>query len=303
MLIGRTGQVAWELQRSLAPLGALVVLDRLQLDLTDATAIRRVVRQIRPAVIVNAAAYTNVDGAEDDGVTAFAINASAPRVMAEEARDIGATLVHYSTDYVFDGKLARPYTELDLPAPINEYGRSKLAGEQAIRAIGCAHLILRTSWVYAARGRNFVRTILRLAAERDAVRVVDDQIGAPTWARFIAEATAAMLWRVQWDSVAREWVSRGEMVHLANDGATSWFGLAKRAIEMYAALSGRKLAAVEPIPSEGYPTRAARPRNSRLDLSRLIEGWGITAPPWQESLALCIEELVAQERAATTAAT
>lgn len=294
LLIGRTGQVAWELERSLGALGELTALDRAQLDLRDAEAIRSAIRSVRPELIVAAAAYTNVDGAEDDVETAFAINARAPEAMAREARQVGATLVHYSTDYVFDGSKAGAYAEDDPTAPLNAYGRSKLAGEQAIRASGAAHLILRTSWVYASRGKNFLRTILRLAGEREVLRVVDDQFGAPTWARFIAEATAAMLWRIRWDPSARARADRGEVVHLANGGVTTWFGFASRAIELHASRAGKKLASVEPIPASAYPTKAARPHNSRLDLARLEREWGIAAPAWEDSLALCVEELAAR---------
>lgn len=294
LLIGRTGQVAWELERCLGVLGTLTALDRTQLDLGDTAAVRSAIRNIGPELIVNAAAYTNVDGAEDDVETAFAINARAPEAMARAARDAGATLVHYSTDYVFDGRKAGPYVENDPTAPLNAYGRSKLAGEEAIRASGAAHLILRTSWVYAARGKNFLRTILRLAAEREVLRVVDDQYGAPTWARFIAEATAAMLWRIRFDDFARQCVERGETVHLANSGVTTWRGFASKVIAIYAARTGSKLAAVEPIPASAYPTKATRPHNSRLDLTRLEREWGIAAPAWDESLALCIEEFAAR---------
>lgn len=291
LLIGRTGQVAWELERTLGVLGDLTAVDRARLDLSDPDAIRRTIRCVRPEVIVNAAAYTHVDGAEDDAAAAFVINASAPDAMAQEARRLGATLIHYSTDYVFDGSKADAYVEDDPTAPLNAYGRSKLAGELAIRASGAAHLILRTSWVYASRGKNFLRTILRLAAERDVLRVVDDQFGAPTWARFIAEATAAMLWRIRFDASARARAERGEIVHLAGGGSTTWCGFASRAVELYAAGNGGKLASVEPIPASAYPTKAARPRNSRLDLDRLECEWGIAAPAWEESLALCIQEL------------
>lgn len=294
LLIGRTGQVGWELERSLGAVGELIAFERTRLDLCDPDAIRSAIRTIRPELIVSAAAYTNVDGAEEDIATAFATNAQAPETMAHEARNVGATLIHYSTDYVFDGSKADAYVEDDPTAPLNAYGRSKLAGEQAIRASGAAHLILRTSWVYASRGKNFLRTILRLAGEREVVRVVDDQFGAPTWARFIAEATAALLWRMRLDSSARVRVERGETVHLANGGSTTWFGFASRAIELHAARTGKKLAAIEPIPSWAYPTKAARPRNSRLDLRRLEQEWGVATQTWEDSLALCIEELAAR---------
>ncbi|RMF81743.1 MAG: dTDP-4-dehydrorhamnose reductase, partial [Nitrospirae bacterium] len=193
LLTGSRGQVGWELARALAPLGEVVALDHAALDLEDEGAVRRAVREARPRVVVNAAAYTAVDRAESEPERAMRINGEAPGWLAQEAAACGAALVHYSTDYVFDGRKPAPYVESDPPAPLNAYGRSKLAGERAVAAAGVPHLILRTSWVYAARGRNFPRTILRLARERDLLRVVDDQVGAPTWARWIAGATAACL--------------------------------------------------------------------------------------------------------------
>jgi dTDP-4-dehydrorhamnose reductase len=295
LLVGRTGQVGWELERSLSPLGELIAIDRARLDLSDPEAIRQTMRSVRPEWIVNAAAYTNVDGAEDDGATAFAINCGAPEAMAQEARRLGAALIHYSTDYVFDGSKPDPYVESDVTAPLNVYGRSKLAGEEAIRASGAGHLILRTSWVYASRGRNFLRTILRLAGEREVLRVVNDQFGAPTWARFIAEVTAAMLWRARFDASARERIERGETVHLANGGSTTWCGFARKAIALYAQRTGARLAAVEAIAASAYPTKAVRPRNSRLDLTRLTRDWTIAAPDWEDSLALCVDEIAVRQ--------
>jgi dTDP-4-dehydrorhamnose reductase len=297
LLIGRTGQVAWELQRSLGVLGDLVAVDRAQLDLADSDAVKRLIRSACPAVIVNAAAYTNVDGAEDDVATAFAINAHAPETMAREARTIGATLIHYSTDYVFDGSKADAYVEDDPTAPLNAYGRSKLAGEQAIRASGAAHLILRTSWVYASRGRNFLRTIMRLAAERPELRVVNDQHGAPTAARFIAQATALMIRAYQTDAAARERVRAGATVHLSSAGETTWYGFAQQARGLAIEMGLPFGAQIVPIGSDEYPTKARRPRNSRLNLDRLQREWGIVAQPWQSGLRLVMEELALAARA------
>src|SRR5688572_7979721 len=193
LLIGRSGQLGWELQRSLAPLGGLVALDRAGMDLADPDSIHRAIADARPEVIVNAAAYTAVDQAESEPDMAMQVNGIAPGIIAEEAARIGALMVHYSTDYVFDGAQDAPYREDDRTAPINVYGHTKLAGEEAVRAAGGAHLIFRTSWVYAARGSNFLLTMLRLARERSELRIVDDQVGAPTWARTVAEATAQVL--------------------------------------------------------------------------------------------------------------
>lgn len=294
LLVGRSGQVGWELERCLGVAGDLVALDRAELDLADLAAVRRTLHEIRPGLILNAAAFTDVEGAESDPAAAFAVNAAAVEALALAARDLDATLIHYSTDYVFDGTKSTPYTEDDAPAPRNVYGRSKLAGEAALQASGAAFLVLRTSWVYAARGRNFLRKILQLAAERERLQVVDDQVGAPTWARFVAEATATMLARLRLDPLARARVARGDVVNLANAGAASWRDFAAAAVALLAERTGARVPVVEGIPTSAYPARALRPLNSRLDLTRLERDWGITAPPWQQSLARCIDELAAQ---------
>jgi len=275
LLTGAAGQVGWELAPRLAALGEVVAPERGALDLADAGALRARVRAARPDVIVNAAAYTAVDRAESEPAAAFAVNAAAPGVLAEEAKRLGAILVHYSTDYVFDGQKAAPYVEDDPPRPLGVYGRSKLDGERAIRASGCRHLILRTSWVYAGRGRNFLLTMLRLAAERPELRVVDDQRGAPTWARDIAVATARLL------------ADPPEgLFHLTASGATTWYGFA------CAILQGAGLATpVRPIASSEYPTPARRPANSVLDSGRLRAAAGIVMPAWEEGLAGCLAEL------------
>lgn len=279
LLTGVNGQVGWELRRTLAPLGEVVALDRGKLDLADADAIRKSIRAIRPGIIVNAAAYTAVDQAETDIDLAMRVNGEAPGVMGEEAGRLGALLVHYSTDYVFDGGKDSPYTEDDAPAPINAYGRSKLAGEQALQASGCRHLIFRTSWVYGLHGRNFLRTILRLAEEREELRIVADQFGAPTWSRLIAEATALAL--------ARQRPAEG-IYHLANAGHTSWHGFAQAILALSQNLRTRE-PRLTAIPTRAYPLPAPRPHNSRLTCDRLVEEASIRLPDWQDALALCLD--------------
>jgi dTDP-4-dehydrorhamnose reductase len=286
LLLGRHGQVGWELERSLAPLGEVKAYDRAGLDLADAPRLAAAVRALQPEAIVNAAAYTAVDKAESEREAAFAVNAMGPRVLAEEARRIGALLVHYSTDYVFDGEKRTPYVEDDATHPLGVYGASKLAGEEAIRKAGCRHLILRTSWVYGPRGKNFMLTMLRLAKERPELRVVDDQIGAPTSSIEIARATARVL-----AHAARSPELSG-LFHLAAQGQTSWYGFAQ------AILARAGIATpIAAIPTEDYPTPARRPRNSRLDCSRLRETFGVTLAPWQDGLAEAIAEHARLSRA------
>lgn len=274
LLTGPTGQVGWELAPRLAALGEVVALDRSALELADAAAIRARVRDVRPDVIVNAAAYTAVDRAESEPDRAAAINGAAAGVLAEEAKRVGALLVHYSTDYVFDGTKAAPYTEDDAPNPLSVYGRTKLEGERAVQASGCRHLILRTSWVYAGRGHNFLLTMLRLGAERPELKVVDDQRGAPTWARDIAAATVRLLA-----------APPNGLFHLTAGGATTWYGFACEIM---------RLAGLPPvlhrIRSDEYKTPARRPANSILDNTRLRKAAGIVMPPWDESLAKCLAE-------------
>jgi dTDP-4-dehydrorhamnose reductase len=279
LLLGKKGQVGWELARALAPLGEVTALGRAELDLADVPRLIATVRALQPEVIVNAAAYTAVDKAESEQDAAFAVNATAPRVLAEEAKRSGALLVHFSTDYVFDGAKATPYVEEDPTNPLNVYGASKLAGERAIAAAGCRHLILRTSWVYGPRGANFMLSMLRLARERPQLRVVDDQVGAPTSSRAIADATAAVL--------VRAMASPGleGLYHLTASGETSWCGFARAIL----ARAGIEIPVV-PIPTEQYPTPARRPRNSRLDCARLRAAFGVTLAPWQESLAEAMRE-------------
>ena len=287
LLIGRSGQVGWELQRALASLGGLVALDRAGMDLADPDSIHRAIADARPEVIVNAAAYTAVDKAESEPDLAMRINGVAPGIIAEEAARIGALLVHYSTDYVFNGAKDAPYREDDPPAPLNVYGRTKLAGEEAVRAAGGPHLIFRTSWVYSSRGSNFLPTMLRLARERSELRIVSDQVGAPTWARGIAELTARALGAGP--GLARE---RSGVYHLTAGGTVSWFGFAQAIFEQASARSAEfKAPAVIPIRSSQFPTPARRPANSRLDTARLTAAFGLTPPSWQQMLGQCMSEV------------
>ena len=290
LLTGRHGQLGWELQRALAPLGGLVALDRAGMDLADPDSIHRAIADARPEVIVNAAAYTAVDKAESERELAMRINGIAPGIIADEAARIGALMVHYSTDYVFDGTKSGPYREDDPVAPLSVYGRTKLAGEEAVRAAGGPHLIFRTSWVYAARGSNFLLTMLRLARERRELKIVDDQIGAPTWARTIAELTARAL-GAGGAGPGRARDASG-VYHLAARGQVSWFGFAQAIFERAHALRGDFTApTLTPITSAEYPTPARRPANSRLDTAKLAAAFGLTAPAWEVMLEDCIQEL------------
>jgi len=274
LLTGPTGQVGWELAPRLAALGEVVALDRSALDLADAGAIRARVRDLRPDVIVNAAAYTAVDRAESEPDLAFAINGVAPGVLADEAKRLGALLVHYSTDYVFDGTKEGAYVEDDATNPLSVYGRSKLEGERAIQASGCRQVILRTSWVYSGRGHNFLLTMLRLGAERPELRVVGDQRGAPTWARDIAEATVQLL----------PGPPEG-LFHLTAAGATTWYDFACE-IMRQAGLTP----VIRRIRSAEYATAARRPANSILDNARL-RATGFVMPAWEASLRRCVGEI------------
>lgn len=282
LITGRHGQVSRELQLALGAEAELLVLGHEQLDLADGDAIRRQVRELKPDLLINAAAHTAVDQAESEPELAHAINASAPGVLAEEAATLGAPLIHYSTDYVFDGSKASPYVESDATGPLGVYGRSKLAGEQAIREVGGQHLILRTSWVYSLHGRNFLLIMQRLLQEREELRVVADQIGAPTWAGTIARATAELVrhWR---EGRAGAWGT----YHLTGQGETSWFGFAE-AIAAQLKAQGKPCARLLPIATSEYPTPAQRPANSRLDCSRLQHEWQIGLPDWHQALLECL---------------
>jgi len=293
LLTGVNGQLGRELQRTLAPLGQVVALTRAQLDLSQPDAIRRVVREHRPAIIVNPAAYTAVDKAETEPELAHAINAVAPGVLAEEAQKIGALLVHYSTDYVFDGSKSDPYSEDDRPNPQSVYGRSKLAGEDAVRASGCAHVILRTSWVYGVHGGNFVKTVLRLAKERSELRIVADQFGAPTWARRLALCSAEILRQYRENPGDAE---RHGLFHLTAAGRTNWHEYAEEIVRLArqydAALQDKELT-IRAIATHEYPVAAKRPANSVLATDKVRKAFGLELPTWQEDLAECVRLIFA----------
>lgn len=271
LLLGKNGQVGWELHRTLSPLGEIIATDRHDLDITDLSKVRETIQNLRPQVIVNATAYTAVDKAEDEPELAMLINGTAPRVLAEEAKKCGALLVHYSTDYVFDGTKKEPYTEEDTPNPLNVYGKTKLAGEQAIQNIDGNYLIFRTSWVYGERGHNFYLTIRRLAREKEEISVVDDQIGAPTWCRTIAENTAFILAQ----GVNREkgyhayFEARKGFYHMTAAGQTSWYEFASRIVETMPP-EGKKLQRIVPIKTKDYQYKVQRPLNSVLHNHKLF---------------------------------
>jgi dTDP-4-dehydrorhamnose reductase len=281
LLTGSTGQVGHELERSLQGLGEVVAVDRGRMDLANLDQVRDVIRDVRPQLIVNPAAYTAVDKAESEPELAHRINAEAPAVMAAEAKALGAALVHYSTDYVFPGSDPAARVETDAVGPLNVYGASKLAGEQAIAASGVPHLILRTSWVYGMRGRNFLLTMLKLARERDELRIVDDQHGAPTWSRTIADTTALILAQARAGGPSW-WDGNGGIYHLSSQGRTTWFGFTQAILEE----TGIECRLV-PITTDQYPLPAARPRFSALDTSRLQERF-VRLPHWREALRLCL---------------
>lgn len=292
LLTGKNGQVGFELQRALAPLGEVVAVDRSACDLADPDAIRALIAGLRPDVIVNPAAYTAVDRAESDETAAHAINAIAPGVIGEAARAIGAVVVHYSTDYVFDGTGEGAYRESDTPNPQSVYGRTKLAGEQALQASGADHLIFRTSWVFGAHGGNFAKTMLRLAGERDVLKVVADQYGAPTPAALLADATAQVLGRLRREG--RNGFPFG-LYHLVADGVTTWHAYAQ-AVVSAAAAAGKPLkiaaADIEAIPTSAYPVPAPRPANSRLNTDQFRQAFGLRLPPWEEGLAHVLQQLL-----------
>lgn len=289
LLTGVTGQVGRELKRALAPLGNLVALNRKDMDLSNPGQIREVIRQVKPNLIINAAAYTAVDKAEEEIELAKAINQTAPGIIAEEAEKIGAPLIHYSTDYVFDGQNGgSPYTEEDQPHPMSVYGKTKLEGERAIRKTGAPHLIFRTSWVYGTRGENFLLTIQRLAREKDVLRIVDDHFGAPTWCASIAESALGILQKLfvgenEVDISQFEKISG--VYHLSCQGKTSWYGFARAILEKTLTINVPK---VVPIPAIHYPAPAPRPENSLLSNAKVNKVFGIVMPHWEEALSLCL---------------
>ncbi|HXO37663.1 MAG TPA: dTDP-4-dehydrorhamnose reductase [Candidatus Acidoferrum sp.] len=299
VIVGCNGQLAWETDRQLQGLGRVIRVGRPEFDLLDIDGMRSEIRRIKPSILVNAAAYTAVDQAESEPEVAMKINSDAPAAMAEEAKRLGALFVSYSTDYVFDGKSASSYQETDSTAPLNAYGTSKLSGERAVAAVGGSYLIFRTSWVYGARGKNFLKTILKLAAERAELRIVEDQIGAPTWSRDLADATRKIIEQLATKS-SNEKISivdslgdRSGIYHMTAAGSVSWYGFATAIVEEMKkrSLPKGKLAEVIPIPSSQYPTPAARPHNSRLCNQKLRNVFGVSLPPWRESLATVMDEL------------
>lgn len=291
LLFGKNGQVGWELNRSLQPLGEVIALARDEADFSSPESLREIVHKIKPDVIVNAVAYTAVDKAETEEDLAATINSIAPGVLAEEALDINALLVHYSTDYVFDGTKQGPYVETDVPNTINAYGRTKLAGEVAIQATGCDYLILRTSWVYSSRGQNFMLSILKLAKERQELSIVADQTGAPTWARTIADVSGHVLQKAQ--TGRRSGKFKSGLYNLTASGQATWFDFAACIVDMARAGkndSGISVREIHPIPAKEYLTAASRPANSCLQVDKLEKDFNITMPNWKQACALCMEE-------------
>ena len=290
VLLGPSGQVGWELRRALAPLGELLLLDRTAGgDLTNPSALANAVRAAHPDLIVNAAAYTAVDKAESDITTCEAVNTRSPGALASVARELGALLVHYSTDYVFDGSGSAPRGEEAATAPLGVYGRTKLEGEQAIQASGCAHLILRTSWVYAARGGNFAKTMLRLAAEREQLKVIADQIGAPTGADLLADLTAHMV------RATRAKPALSGLYHAVAGGETNWHGYARHVVEFARARGASIKVAPDQIlaiPTREYPTPAQRPLNSRLSTAKLQGAFGLILPDWHVGVERMLTEIL-----------
>ena len=284
LLTGASGQLGYELVRSLQSVGEVIAVDRQRMDLANLDQVRSVIRTIRPELIVNPAAYTAVDQAEQEPELAMRINGEAPGVMAKEAARLGAAMIHYSTDYVFDGSKEGAYTEDDIPNPLSVYGRSKLAGEQAVQEAGIAHLILRTSWVYGLRGKNFLMTMRRLAMERDVLRIVADQRGAPTWCRTIADTTANIIVQLaSTDDNGPAWQAASGLYHLTAQGQTTWFGFTQA---IMAGLGEKKIPQLLPISTSDYPLPAVRPKNSVLACDRLQERF-CRLPDWHSALTLC----------------
>ena len=295
LLLGANGQVGWELQRALAPMSQLIICDRQAADLNDLENLQRLVASVHPDVIVNAGAYTAVDAAESDAESARRINAEAVRVLAHSAREVDALLVHYSTDYVFDGSGTQPFDEDAETGPLGVYGQTKLEGEQAIRESGCRHLIFRTSWVYATRGRNFAKTMLGLAKARDELKVISDQFGAPTSAELIADITALVLQRLWWEPGLGE-CAYGTY-HLVASGETNWHSYAKFVIREAIALGAELRTTPErivPIATHNYPLPARRPANSRLANGKLKSVFDLELPDWEFHMKRMIRELVDQ---------
>ncbi|MGN3963907.1 dTDP-4-dehydrorhamnose reductase [Burkholderia gladioli] len=289
LVTGANGQLGFELARALVPYGQVVAVDRSSVDLADLDRLRAAIRDVRPELIVNPAAYTAVDKAESEPDLAMRINGEVPGVIADEAKRVGAALVHYSTDYVFDGSKDEPYLETDPTGPLSVYGRTKLAGEQAIAEVGGRHLVFRTSWVYGTRGRNFLLTMRALAQTHDTLRIVSDQIGAPTWSATLADQTSRIV--AQLLAARRDdawWAEHAGLYHMTASGSTSWAGFAEA---LFAISRLARRPSVLAIPSEQYPTPAARPRNSRLSNQKLERAFGVRAPDWLEALRICCQRL------------
>lgn len=303
LVTGANGQVGWHLQRTLAPLGELLAIDIDQVDFTDPEAIARAIREFQPGILVNAAAYTAVDKAESEPELARAINVNAPAVMAQECARAGTLMLHYSTDYVYDGSKTAPYDERDATGPLSVYGETKLAGDRAIIASGCPYIILRTTWVYDIRGKNFLRTILRLAREKEELRIVGDQFGAPTWARMLAECTAIVIARsFEHRNVAAHWPDSG-VFHATAGGSTSWAGFAQAILDDYQELADvngetsefsgpLKTRRVVAITTEEYPLPARRPQNSVLSNGLIARRFGIIMPDWRHQLRLALQDAI-----------
>ena len=293
LLFGKNGQVGWELNRSLQPLGEVVALGRDEADFSNPDSLRTIVQNVSPDVIVNAAAYTAVDKAEDEEDLATVINGVAPGVLAEEALKRNALLIHYSTDYVFDGTKNDPYVETDEPKPVNVYGRSKLAGEYAITKVGGDYLIFRTTWVYAARGKNFLKTMLHLAREREELQIIADQYGVPTWARNIADATAQVIPRAQKER--HNMLFNAGIFNLTALGETTWHGFATAIIDTARIMLPKeeiKTRHILSIATAEYPSPARRPQNSLLAMDALQERFDVTMPSWDEAMRLCLANLL-----------
>ncbi|MGB8131426.1 MAG: dTDP-4-dehydrorhamnose reductase [Candidatus Angelobacter sp.] len=298
VIVGRNGQLAWEANQQFQGLGEIICVGRPEVDLLNIEDVRAEIRRIKPSVLVNAAAYTAVDQAESEPEAAMKINSESPAAMAEDAKRLGALFITYSTDYVFDGNKASPYNEADPAAPLNVYGASKLSGERAVEAIGGSYLIFRTSWVYGARGKNFLRTILKLAAERPELKIVDNQVGAPTWSRDLADSTRKIIEQLAAQSSPAR-ISMGDALgdrrgiyHMTAAGSVSWCGFAAAIVEeMKNRGLSNNVASIVPISSREYPTPASRPHNSRLCNDKLKNTFGVTLPPWRASLGTVMDEL------------
>lgn len=288
LLLGSQGQIGWELERSLTTLGKVLALDRSTLDLANFDKMRAIIRELAPHVIVNATGYTAVDKAEKEPTLAMAINAEAPTLLAEIAKSLNAIFIHYSTDYVFGGEQAHPYRENDETRPLNVYGSSKLAGEKGIQSIGGNYFIFRTSWIYASRGKNFLLTMLKLAQEKPELKIVDDQIGAPTWSRLVAEATSQVLARcLEKETSSVPW----GLYHMTTKGETSWYGFAKAILNRYQEQNADfKIPQLVGIPSSDYPVPAERPLYSVLSNQKLWDTFDISLPSWEKGLELCMNQ-------------